>query len=117
MRSGLEMNQCEQLFPDDALLFAWKAGAWFRRVRLVMVCPVRRRTSPRSGRNSTYRTVQIFQATSQPSLTNWPRGSETYGPIKSNPPRRRRDAYEDHRVADMRIMAGKLRRSVAESHS
>ena len=40
------------------------AVAWFRRVRLVLWSPVRRRSSPHSGENSTYRTVQIFQATS-----------------------------------------------------
>src|SRR5450759_1544982 len=40
--------------------FALKAGVWFRRGRLLMVSPGSRRTAcPLSGRNSTYRPVQI----------------------------------------------------------
>jgi transcriptional regulator GlxA family with amidase domain len=40
------------------------AGVWFRRVRLVMISPDPRRSSPHSGRKSTYPPVQIPQATS-----------------------------------------------------
>src|SRR5450759_4602794 len=40
--------------------FALKAGVWFRRGRLLMVSPDSRSTAcPPSGRNSTYRPVQI----------------------------------------------------------
>src|SRR5450759_3158364 len=40
--------------------FALKAGVWFRRGRLLMVSPDSRGTAcPPSGRNSTYRPVQI----------------------------------------------------------
>src|SRR6267154_829265 len=40
--------------------FALKPGVWFRRGRLVMVSPDSRGTAcPLSGRNSTYRPVQI----------------------------------------------------------
>src|SRR5665811_795861 len=40
--------------------FALKAGVWFRRGRLLMVTPDSRGTAcPPSGRNSTYRPVQI----------------------------------------------------------
>src|SRR5450631_1373212 len=40
--------------------FALKAGVWFRRGRLFMVSPDSRATAcPPSGRNSTYRPVQI----------------------------------------------------------
>src|SRR6202051_137351 len=40
--------------------FALKAGVWFRRGRLVMVSPDSQGTAcPLSGRNSTYRPVQI----------------------------------------------------------
>jgi len=44
--------------------FALKAGAWFRRGRLLIVSPAPRPFLPRSGRNSTYAAVQISQATS-----------------------------------------------------
>src|ERR1700676_2092027 len=44
--------------------FALKAGVWFRLVRLVMLSPDPRRSSPPSGRKSTYPPVQIPQATS-----------------------------------------------------
>jgi len=43
---------------------ALNAGLWFRRVRLDMSAPDPRQSSPRSGRKSTYRTVQIRPATS-----------------------------------------------------
>src|SRR5437868_6517273 len=43
--------------------FALKAGVWFRRGRLVMGSPDSRGTAcPLSGRNSTYRPVQISGA-------------------------------------------------------
>jgi hypothetical protein len=44
--------------------FALKTGVWFRRVRFVMLSPDPRRSSPPSGRKSTYPPVQIPQATS-----------------------------------------------------
>src|SRR5262249_38979800 len=48
--------------------FALKAGVWFRRGRLLMVSPDSRCTAcPLSGRNSTYRPVQIFEAGSYPT--------------------------------------------------
>ena len=43
--------------------FALKAGEWFRRGRLLIVSPDSRGTAcPLSGRNSTYRLVQILEA-------------------------------------------------------
>src|SRR6266404_3440223 len=46
--------------------FALKAGVWFRRGRLVMVSPDSLGTAcPLSGRNSTYRPVQISETSSQ----------------------------------------------------
>src|SRR5208282_3604101 len=45
--------------------FALKAGVWFRRGRLCMVAPDSQGTAcPSSGRNSTYRPVQISGTTS-----------------------------------------------------
>jgi hypothetical protein len=45
--------------------FALKAGVWFRRGRLFIVSPDSRGTAcPLSGRNSTYRPVQILEASS-----------------------------------------------------
>src|SRR6516162_9710047 len=45
--------------------FALKAGVWFRRGRLFMVSPDSQATAcPPSGRNSTYRPVQISGASS-----------------------------------------------------
>src|SRR5215211_2087797 len=47
--------------------FALKAGVWFRRGRLLMVSPDSLGTAcPLSGRNSTYRPVQISGAGSDP---------------------------------------------------
>src|SRR6202044_870321 len=49
--------------------FALKAGVWFRRARLCIVSPGSQATAcPQSGRNSTYRPVQISEASS-PSNT------------------------------------------------
>src|SRR5450631_1729872 len=46
--------------------FALKAGAWFRRGRLLIVSPDSQATAcPLSGRNSTYRPVQISGTTSE----------------------------------------------------
>src|SRR6516164_1500557 len=46
--------------------FALKAGVWFRRGRLIMVSPDSQATAcPSSGRNSTYRPVQISGASSE----------------------------------------------------
>src|SRR6516165_3120745 len=46
--------------------FALKAGVWFRRGRLIMVSPDSQATAcPPSGRNSTYRPVQISGASSR----------------------------------------------------
>jgi hypothetical protein len=41
-----------------------KAGAWFRRARLLIVSPALRPSWPLSGRNSTYPAVQVCQASS-----------------------------------------------------
>jgi hypothetical protein len=48
----------------DSATFALKAGLWLRWVRFVM-CSPDAVSSPRSGRISTYRTVQNSPATSQ----------------------------------------------------
>src|SRR6266436_2211414 len=46
--------------------FALKAGVWFRRGRLLIVSPDSLGTAcPLSGRNSTYRPVQILEASSE----------------------------------------------------
>src|SRR2546427_11565532 len=46
----------------------FKAGVWFRRSRLFMVSPDSLGTAcPLSGRNSTYRPVQISETSSDPS--------------------------------------------------
>src|SRR5208337_238314 len=46
---------------------ALKAGVWFRRGRLVIVSPDSLGTAcPLSGRNSTYRPVQISETSSEP---------------------------------------------------
>src|SRR5205809_6641496 len=46
--------------------FALKAGVWFRRARLFIVSPDSLGTAcPLSGRNSTYRPVQILEAGSE----------------------------------------------------
>src|SRR3979490_400563 len=54
--------------------FALKAGVWFRRARLFIVSPDSPGTAcPLSGRNSTYRPVQILEASSMmpfPSLND-----------------------------------------------
>jgi hypothetical protein len=51
--------------------FALKPGAWFRRVRLVIVSPDPRRSSPHSGRKATYPTVQILRASSKDGADVW----------------------------------------------
>src|SRR5271168_1456911 len=49
--------------------FALKAGVWFRRVRLLIISPDSTGTAcPQSGRNSTYRPVQISGAGSRRSV-------------------------------------------------
>src|ERR1700730_220951 len=49
--------------------FALKAGVWFRRGRLLMVSPDSAGTAcPLSGRNSTYRPVQISPTSSHRTL-------------------------------------------------
>src|SRR5665648_68466 len=51
--------------------FALKAGAWFRRGRLLIVSPDSLGTAcPLSGRNSTYRPVQISGTTSDPGRSD-----------------------------------------------
>src|SRR5665213_1742572 len=46
----------------ESATFALKAGVWFRRGRLLMVSPDSRGIAcPPSGRNSTYRPVQISE--------------------------------------------------------
>src|SRR6478672_6643017 len=50
--------------------FALKAGVWFRRGRLLIISPDSQGTaSPLSGRNSTYRPVQILEAGSDTAST------------------------------------------------
>jgi hypothetical protein len=47
----------------ESATFALKAGVWFRRGRLLIASPDSQGTAcPLSGRNSTYRPVQIFAA-------------------------------------------------------
>src|SRR5665811_2627909 len=67
--------------------FALKAGVWFRRGRLLMVSPGSRGTAcPLSGRNSTYRPVQISGTGSDgriPSIedgASWPILLQNYKP-------------------------------------
>src|ERR1700738_1615954 len=51
--------------------FALKVGVWFRRGRLFMVSPDSLATAcPLSGRNSTYRPVQISETTSHPPFVS-----------------------------------------------
>jgi hypothetical protein len=51
--------------------FALKAGAWFRRGRLLIVSPDSQATAcPLSGRNSTYRPVQISGTSSYAGSRN-----------------------------------------------
>jgi transposase len=51
--------------------FALKAGVWFRRGRLLIVSPDSLGTAcPLSGRNSTYRPVQILEASSVREVMN-----------------------------------------------
>src|ERR1700693_5471065 len=53
---------------------ALKAGVWFRRGRLLIVSPDSLGTAcPLSGRNSTYRPVQISAAGSEDRAENQPR--------------------------------------------
>jgi hypothetical protein len=47
-----------------------KAGAWFRRARLLIVSPALRPSWPLSGRNSTYPAVQVCQASSLTAQVN-----------------------------------------------
>src|SRR5918993_2395981 len=51
-------------FTAARATLALKAGEWFRRDRLLMVSPVWQPSWLRSGRNSTYPTVQILRASS-----------------------------------------------------
>src|SRR6202022_3321754 len=52
-------------FRAASATFALKIGVWFRRGRLFMVSPDSLGTAcPLSGRNSTYRPVQIYETTS-----------------------------------------------------
>src|ERR1700674_10058 len=56
---------------EASATFALKAGVWFRRGRLVMVSPDSLGTAcPLSGRNSTYRPVQISETSSAVSLAH-----------------------------------------------
>jgi hypothetical protein len=51
-----------------SVTFALKVGVWFRRGRLFMVSPDSLGTAcPLSGRNSTYRPVQISDTSSAPA--------------------------------------------------
>src|SRR5665213_2654893 len=53
----------------ESATFALKAGVWFRRGRLLMVSPDSRGIAcPPSGRNSTYRSVQISETGSGRAL-------------------------------------------------
>src|SRR5271157_1626958 len=50
--------------------FALKPGVWFLRVRFVIFAPdSRREPSPPSGRKSTQPTVQILEASSDPTVS------------------------------------------------
>src|SRR5438034_6977319 len=68
---GMDVELLRQLSQGSIALdsgkrhFALKAGVWFRRGRLVMVSPDSLGTAcPLSGRNSTYRPVQISETSS-----------------------------------------------------
>src|SRR5215204_371746 len=52
-------------FTAARATFALKAGEWFRRGRLLMVSPVWQPFWLRSGRNSTYPSVQVLRASSE----------------------------------------------------
>ena len=57
--------------------FALNAGVWFRRARLLIVSPDSLGTAcPRSGRNSTYRPVQISEASSTVAARQFEHGAE-----------------------------------------
>jgi hypothetical protein len=61
---------CSPLMAANAM-FALKAGVWVRRVRLLIVSPDSTGTTcPRSGRNSTYPSVQISGAGSKGHARN-----------------------------------------------
>jgi hypothetical protein len=70
--------------------FALKAGVWFRRIRFVIFSPDRRQSSPLSGKNSTYRPVQILPAISlrAPSVAGV-RGQRITGSLRE--PERNKD--------------------------
>jgi hypothetical protein len=63
--------------------FALKVGVWFRRGRLFMVSPDSLRTAcPLSGRNSTYRPVQISDTSSRYTAKLFaPHPIKGFGPI------------------------------------
>jgi hypothetical protein len=63
--------------------FALKAGVWFRRGRLFIVSPDSLGTAcPLSGRNSTYRPVQILEAGSSFELQQTQRLLEASRPTE-----------------------------------
>ena len=56
---------CANVRSAASATLALKAGVWFRRGRLCMVSPDLQATAcPPSGRNSTYRPVQISETSS-----------------------------------------------------
>src|ERR1700760_2498920 len=91
--------------------FALKAGVWFRRGRLLIVSPDSLGTAcPLSGRNSTYRPVQISGASSnrEPNIKHKPAfpqlgapgedGARHLGDVAfDDVPNRRKEARPQHR--------------------
>jgi hypothetical protein len=64
--------------------FALKAGVWFRRGRLLIVSPDSLGTAcPLSGRNSTYRPVQILEAGSHFDVASEPTHMVSNGGLDS----------------------------------
>ena len=80
--------------------FALKAGEWFRRGRLFMLSPDSRAACPLSGRNSTYRPVQILEA-----------GSDYFGAVEAFEAAHKIDPMDDpitRNLGDSYVEVGRL---------
>src|SRR5436305_14271963 len=77
-----QLGQGLVAFTAARATLALKAGEWFRRGRLLMVSPVWQPFWPRSGRNSTYPSVQIPRAGSHQGRSIGPKGADPFsGPM------------------------------------
>src|SRR6516165_7266245 len=80
--------------------FALKAGVWFRRGRLIMVSPDSQATAcPPSGRNSTYRPVQISGASSGEGGT----GGRPAGDLRRHEEGRHEEEGADRQLKEQRL--------------